>query len=761
LPPRATCSKNTQDIPVNGIWASPSLDCSSTGYLGFGEIIIGKTDHYLIWADFTYESALGFQPPERSYVAPQRLTLNDPHVVKKYNPVLRHKHNRLRLGTRSFALQSAVPSGLTPAHHKEYETIAHLDDCAHTRANKKCRKLRMGALKFSDSLKIARGTIDLWDLLLRKRNGIRASTKKICHLMRLTGNMTAFEHSIPTIITRRKMAMSSYKALKKKPGQERIRFGKRLLKARAKECNTTVEAQAIQLKNAFGQRKLAQQVKRLTGKQRGAPLRSVNAPADNSDTDRVKCTNKLSIKQAFACEGTRSFSQTNGTPLMQTDFVQRVGYLAQLTGAEEILNGTFVPEPGLDPYVVQFLSHLKMETAVSNQPPISKVISTQSYQDSWKKMKPITSSSPFGPTFVHYIAGSRDQQIAEFDATMANIPYASGYSPEVWRKMVDVLIPKKTTSSAIKKLSIIVLFHALFNMNNKRIGRAMVANVERLNQIPWEAYGSRKCHRSIECAGNKVFTTDIARQEHRSIALCSSNDTKSCYDRILHAIATICMRRVGVPKKICLMMFGTLAKVKHYIRTTYGDSTTSYSCIEIPFEGIYQGNGAGPGIWLLVSIPIINMLKTAGFGFRVRTVILGDEFSFVCDTFVDHSDVVHSCLDTNTSADTANLVSEMQQAVDTWEGGLRASGGALVPTKSYWFLIHFVFERNRWQYARLNKTPGNITIRDIPGTARVELERLDVNEARETLGVFIAMNGNREAQTQELWEKATAWAEKV
>jgi hypothetical protein len=188
---------------------------------------------------------------------------------------------------------------------------------------------------------------------------------------------------------------------------------------------------------------------------------------------------------------------------MQTDFVQRVGYLAEPPGAEEILNCTFVPESGLDPYAVQFLSHLKMETAVSNQPPISKFISAQSYRDSWKKMKPNTSSSPFGPTFVHYIAGSRDQQIAEFDATMANIPYASGHSPEVWIKMVDVLIPKKTTSSTIEKLRIIVLFHALFNVNNKRIGRAMVANAERLNQIPWEAYRSRKCHRSIECAANK------------------------------------------------------------------------------------------------------------------------------------------------------------------------------------------------------------------------------------------------------------------
>jgi hypothetical protein len=90
--------------------------------------------------------------------------------------------------------------------------------------------------------------------------------------MRLTGNMTAFEHCIPTIITQRKMAMSSHKALKKKSGQERILFGKPLLKARAKECNTTVKAQATQLKNPFGQRKLEKQVKRLTGKQQGALL---------------------------------------------------------------------------------------------------------------------------------------------------------------------------------------------------------------------------------------------------------------------------------------------------------------------------------------------------------------------------------------------------------------------------------------------------------------------------------------------------------
>ena len=97
---------------------------------------------------------------------------------------------------------------------------------------------------------------------------------------------------------------------------------------------------------------------------------------------------------------------------------------------------------------------------------------------------------------------------------MVNIPYATGYNPKAWTQMTDVLIPKKSHSSLVEKLRIIVLFHALFNLNNKRIGREMVANAERLQQIPWEVYGGRKRHRAIECATNKVLTMDIARLEH-------------------------------------------------------------------------------------------------------------------------------------------------------------------------------------------------------------------------------------------------------
>jgi hypothetical protein len=206
------------------------------------------------------------------------------------------------------------------------------------------------------------------------------------------------------------------------------------------------------------------------------------------------------------------------------------------------------------------------------------------------------------------------------------------------------------------------------------------------------------------------------------------------------------------------MMFGTLAQVDHYVRTHFGDSETSYACFEIPFQGVYQGNGAGPGIWILVSIPIINMLKEAGFGFQVTNAMSLEHFSFVCYAFVDDTDLVHS---SKSDLGLSTLIHEMQEVVDTWEGGLRASGGALVPEKSYWYLIHFTFTKNQWRYSSIDDTPASLSIRDVSGLRRVDLDRLEVYEARETLGVFIAMDGTQEKQTEALCEKSQRWADRI
>ena len=95
----------------------------------------------MLWADFSYEMVFGFKPILDNSRSPQRLTLTNPRVIKRYNKVLRQEHTRLHMRARAFAIQADIPHGLTLAHGQEYEKLAYLDECAHQHANKKCRKL--------------------------------------------------------------------------------------------------------------------------------------------------------------------------------------------------------------------------------------------------------------------------------------------------------------------------------------------------------------------------------------------------------------------------------------------------------------------------------------------------------------------------------------------------------------------------------------------------------------------------------------------
>ena len=132
---------------------------------------------------------------------------------------------------------------------------------------------------------------------------------------------------------------------------------------------------------------------------------------------------------------------------------------------------------------------------------------------------------------------------------------------------------------------------------------------------------------------------------------------------------------------------------------------------------------------------------------------------FVCFAFVDDADVVHTAKDVDTTGDI--VLQEMQQAIDHWEGGLKATGGALVPEKSYWYLIDFVWTGDRWRYATKEDLPGDISINTVDDEGRAVLLRYEASVAQKTLGVFLAMDGNNIEETRYLRQKAVDFAECV
>ena len=235
---------------------------------------------------------------------------------------------------------------------------------------------------------------------------------------------------------------------------------------------------------------------------------------------------------------------------------------------------------------------------------------------------------------------------------------------------------------------------------------------------------------------------------------------KSCYDWIVHAAAILCMRRLGVSKKACQVMFGTIQQMEHYISTAYGQSETAYTAIQFPLQGVLQGNGAGQAIWLVTSIPLINMLRWQGLGFRSTNSISKESYRIVCYTFVDDTDTIHCPIQpTGTSSD---LFREMQEVLNNWEGGLSATGGALVPTKCFWYALDFKWNTKdlTWDYKTIRENPGNIQIKNSDGNYQI-LKRLETHESRETLGLWNAPDGNQNLQIAALEEKIAKWTAKI
>jgi hypothetical protein len=157
----------------------------------------------------------------------------------------------------------------------------------------------------------------------------------------------------------------------------------------------------------------------------------------------------------------------------------------------------------------------------------------------WTKRK-LASAESTGLTMDHYAAGCEDPALNEIDTLFRQLSYQQGLSPESWRIKTDIEILKKACVYGVKLMHTIQLMHSEFNMNNKKLGRGVMAFAESHGALAPEQFGSRKNHQSVLATLNKRLTMDLLRQRQQAGALYA-NDTKSCYSRIVHNIAVLAL----------------------------------------------------------------------------------------------------------------------------------------------------------------------------------------------------------------------------
>jgi len=85
----------------------------------------------------------------------------------------------------------------------------------------------------------------------------------------------------------------------------------------------------------------------------------------------------------------------------------------------------------------------------------------------------------------------------------------------------------------------------------------------------------------------------------------------------------------------------TISKMKHHIRTSFGDSKTYYGGEKWTEDrgkkphGNGQGNGDGLERWTAISPPLLTILKEEGYGIRFSSPMEGEEIAMSAFGFVD------------------------------------------------------------------------------------------------------------------------------
>jgi hypothetical protein len=219
------------------------------------------------------------------------------------------------------------------------------------------------------------------------------------------------------------------------------------------------------------------------------------------------------------------------------------------------------------------------------------------------------------------------------------------------------------------------------------------------------------------------------------------------------------MQKWGMQKPPIRMMLHTIQHLKHYVCTVFGKSDSFFDASTIhpvAIQGIGQGNGAGPQIWAAVSTLLLDILRYQHMGGYFMSPITCQTLHLVGYAYVDDTDIIT----TECGLDYVHTATRMQECIDTWEGIIQATGGQLEPSKTYWYLINFTWNKGKWRYSTIHKTPAQMTMRN-PVQSATQLERLEVSEARRTLRVRLAPDGNNQAEFTYLRDECNQWADRI
>ena len=518
----ATQQTNKTDTPIDGLFVTSGVVIRAGGYQEFHKYF--SSDHRGIWIDIDLWSTLR-RHQQTPYFQPRRLSTNDPRTTRRYIKAAENGYLRYDIPRRLAAIDEDVRiqgGFLTLAQQTDFNLIHFQAYQVQRKAEKNCRKLRMGSVPWSPLLKRLWNTTTLWKLLLKGFRGVRTSSRKLRRRMQKLSLQDAWRLSEAEMVIEldkiKKKYRNAKKRMAKKWRSQSIQASSSAPKnagfSMAKRQARMNRYQRMEQKEEIRRRRRAQG-KGFSGGLMEIKVQRVLGADEDDPSNWVSCTEQRLVEEGCMRENQARYDQTRfpfPTPPMTEPLYSSFNGPQAESNSYDLLRGAF-PSPSSDPYVNSFLNNCRFPDRLSSNP---LSVTLTDHVAFWQRMGEQKGSEPHGLHNGHFKAGATSPILSQCDATIRNIPFTTGFVPDQWKHLMNFAIEKKTGEKRVTKMRTIQMMNSEFQTNNKKVGKEAMAYAERNGLIPAGQFGSRKEHQAIDLALTKRLTWDLLVLQRRA-----------------------------------------------------------------------------------------------------------------------------------------------------------------------------------------------------------------------------------------------------
>jgi hypothetical protein len=483
------------------------------------------------------------------------------------------------------------------------------------------------------------------------------------------------------------------------------------------------------------------------------------------------------MHNAMLLRNYKHFSQADGTPFTLKELMEITGIYGTTVECKNILQGTFdINKIDTSEAVKRILKQVQRSESVSD---ISDSISASDLINGYKRWGEGMTTSPSGIHLGHEKATLKRKDIQDEEAkTLGKDPlylrvfqikaklleWAMKYRHVCgrWTKVVNAMLEKIPGKPLLNKLRVIHLLESDFNLMIGILwGRRLVHQGEQINAFDDGQGGSRLDRRTQELLLQKHLTYSIWRMA-RINGASFDNDTKSCFDRIVMTVASLCSQQLGMTVAACELFLETLRKMNYHIKTGAGISDESYCTDEFrTMHGPGQGGRGSPCIWLIISSVLMKCMEDKLDGTLLRNPYKHDNLLLQRITgFVDA--VTHWYSSTDKLDTTEDMIDDLTIVAQWWEQLLHASGGKLELTKCFYYLVKWKFDKEGIpSIIPQHKAAKTVQLIDSETHKTVDIECKSNYEAHKTLGVMESPAGDYKAEFERMQKKLRSFAQKI